>query len=263
MPEQNKTHCINDLVKIMETLLGSGGCPWDREQTPQSLAPFAIEEAFELAEALEEGDANAIKEELGDLLLQVIFHCELAQKARLFTLEDVIKTVCAKLIRRHPHVFGQKGDPLTSEDVLKNWNKIKESEKSKKKGFGIPVPLPALQRAQKIGGKTKDLKFDWTNAQDVLLKLDEEIDELKEAIAQKKKNHVEEELGDVFFVLSQLARHLKLEAETAARKANQKFEKRFMRMLELTEEKNIKFSELDPTEKEALWEQVKNETKTN
>jgi tetrapyrrole methylase family protein/MazG family protein len=199
MTQIYKTRSVEDLQKIMVKLLSPEGCPWDREQSPKTLAPFAIEEAFELAEAIEKNDLNGIKEELGDVLLQVIFHSTLAQNAKQFTLEDVIETVCTKLIRRHPHVFGD-AKVKDSDEVLKNWTEIKKEEKKDKKeiGFGIPVGLPALQRAQKIGDKTKTLKFDWDTAEAVMAKVDEEILELKEALASGDLKHTEEELGDVF-----------------------------------------------------------------
>jgi MazG family protein len=251
---------IDDLIQIMDRLLAPDGCPWDREQTPQTLAPYAIEEAYELAEALDKGSVVAIKEELGDLLLQVVFHCALAKRDKAFTLEDVIDGICTKLIRRHPHVFANLS-VSGAEEVLKNWNQIKANEKKEKgevqQGFGIPVNMPALQRAQKIGEKTKTLKFDWLNSKDVLAKVDEELGELKEALKSQDGLHIAEELGDVFFVLAQLSRHLKLEAETVARKANQKFETRFSKMTELAAQRGKDFVALTSDEKESLWEEVK------
>lgn len=258
MPDQYKTRSVNDLVVIMEKLLAPGGCPWDQEQTLASLAPFAIEEAFELAEAIDSKDLSAIKEELGDLLLQVVFLTSLTKKQNQFTLEDVIDGICTKLIRRHPHVFGDE-KVKDAEEVLKNWNIIKAAEKKDKiqKTFNIPVNLPALQRAQKLGDKTKTLKFDWKNPEEVLVKVDEEMLELKEALKAKDTNHVREELGDVFFVLAQLARHLKFEAESVARAANSKFENRFEKMLTLAKEKGLSFDALPVEEKEELWAEIK------
>jgi tetrapyrrole methylase family protein / MazG family protein len=257
---KSKTN-VGDLIQVMETLLSPGGCPWDREQTPKSLTPFAIEEAHELAEAIEKGDLEATKEELGDLLLQVIFHTSLAKRLGQFTLEDVIETICTKLIRRHPHVFGET-KVADSDEVLKNWNIIKAQEKGNQKrpGMGIPQSLPALQRAQKIGDKTKNLRFDWNTPTDVMKKVDEEIRELKQAFEKGDLKHTEEELGDVFFVLAQLARHLKLEAETVARAANRKFENRFSKLLQLAESRNQDFQSLSVSQKEQMWEEVKRQT---
>ena len=250
---------IQDLVTIMEKLLSPiGGCPWDLEQTPQTLAPFAIEEAHELAEALERKDIKGIKEELGDLLLQVVFHSTLAQKEKLFTFEEVIQGICTKLIRRHPHVFGDE-KVANADEVLKNWDIIKKGEKKEQAlgDFNIPLSLPALQRAQKIGDKTKNLKFDWSSAKEVFEKVEEEFKELKEAYKSGDPKHTSEELGDLFFVLAQLARHLKLEAETVARAGNRKFENRFKKLLELALKQGADFNKLKLVEKEKLWEQVK------
>jgi len=258
MTNQHKTQSVNDLVEIMDKLLAPDGCPWDREQSLQSLAPFAIEEAFELAEAIENNDMPSVKEELGDLLLQVIFQTALTKRQNTFTLEDVINGICTKLIRRHPHVFADD-KVKDADEVLKNWNIIKAAEKKGKvqKLFNIPVNLPALQRSQKLGDKTKGLKFDWKNPEEVLLKVEEEMLELKEALKEKDMNHVKEELGDVFFVLAQLARHLKFEAESVARAANSKFEKRFEKMLALANEKGLTFETLSTEKKEELWDVIK------
>jgi tetrapyrrole methylase family protein / MazG family protein len=260
MNETYKPRHIKDLIEVMNRLLAPNGCPWDREQTPKTLTPYAIEEAHELAEAIERGDVEATKEELGDLLLQVIFHSALAERLGQFTLEDVIESICTKLVRRHPHVFGDV-HVKDSNEVLKNWAQIKdkekESQKKKTKGFGIPPSLPALQRAQKIGDKTKNLKFDWSTAKEVFAKVEEEVAELKQAFQSGDKSHTEEELGDVFFVLAQLARHLKLEAETVARAGNRKFEDRFEKLLELAASRNLDFTGIPVEEKEKMWEEVK------
>jgi tetrapyrrole methylase family protein/MazG family protein len=260
MPVQDKPRHINDLIHIMDALLAPNGCPWDREQTTQSLAPFAIEEAHELAEAIEGGNSEEIKEELGDLLMQVIFHSALTKNRGEFTLEDVIEGICTKLIRRHPHVFGDV-KVKDSDEVLKNWSAIKNQEKSAtgkiQKGLGIPLSLPALQRAQKIGDKTKTLKFDWENAPQVLEKVEEELRELKTAMKNNDRQNIEEEIGDLFFSLAQLTRHLKFEAETVARAANRKFEKRFEKLLSLAKDRKLDFQSLPNEEKEKLWEEVK------
>jgi len=260
MTNQNKPLHINDLASIMERLLSPDGCPWDLEQTPKTLTPFAIEEAHELAEAVERNDIEATKEELGDLLMQVIFQAALAQRKGQFTLEDVIEGICTKLIRRHPHVFGN-AKVKDSNEVLKNWGEIKKKEKENKKKedkvFNIPLSLPSLQRAQKIGEKTKSLNFDWHSAEEVFVKVEEEFHELKAAFKSGNKNHMEEELGDTFFVLAQLARHLKLEAETVARGGNRKFEDRFHKLLQRAASKNLDFNTLTNSEKEVLWEDIK------
>jgi tetrapyrrole methylase family protein/MazG family protein len=248
----NDLKTFESILQIMKTLRGPGGCPWDIEQSHKSLIPFAIEEACELAEAIENGDEQNMIEELGDLLLQVLFHAEMARQEKRFDIFDVIETLGSKLVRRHPHVFSS-GNAKDSTEVLQNWEKIKAKEKQgqpeKPKSLGGPMGLPALQRAQKIGEKTKRAKFDWDNLQQVLRKLDEERLELGEALETKDENAIEAELGDFLFTAAQVARHLKLDPENTLRKSNNKFEKRYFRMHDL-----IKSAGLD-------WEQISNETK--
>lgn len=256
---KNAERQLTELIEIMEKLLSPEGCPWDRAQTPRSLAPHAIEEAHELVEALEREDVEGIKEELGDLLLQVIFHSALAQRRNQFTLEDVLEGICKKLVSRHTHVFGDV-KAKTAEDALINWTAMKNKEKSRrpKEGrLGVPLSLPALQRAQKIGDKTRTLKFDWQAPQEVFDKVEEEFIELKTALDSGDVKHAEEELGDLFFVLAQWARHMKWDAETVCRKGNRKFEARFDKLLTLAEKRNLNFSSLSIEEKEKLWEEVK------
>ncbi len=251
---------INPLSKlqwVMQELLSPHGCPWDKEQTAQSLAPYAIEEAHELAESLEKSDWEGVKEELGDFLFQVVFQCALAEKEGRFTFADVCHGISDKLVRRHPHVFAN-AKVKDSDEVLKNWSEIKKQEGKNKNGyFNIPPSLPALQRAQKIGEKTKQLKFDWNTPEEVLTKVDEEVVELKEALQKRDLKNAAEEMGDVFFVLAQLSRHLKMEAESLARGANRKFEARFEKMMALAKEKNLVFENLSSEQKEELWQEIK------
>ncbi len=253
------------ILAIVRALRGPQGCPWDKEQTPKSLAPFALEEAHELAEALESGDPEKIKEELGDVLLQVILHAQIGAEEKKFTINDVIEDICAKLVRRHPHVFAQT-KVKDSEEVLKNWEEIKIKEKGGKveDKFSVPVSLPALQRASKIGGKTKKLNFDWSNPHQVFEKVAEEFLELKSALGKKvsklpakKRDHVLEELGDLLFSLAQLARHLKAEPEQILRQTNRKFERRFFKMKKLAEKSGKKLDEHSSRELEKLWQKIK------
>lgn len=260
---------FESLVEIVAHLRGPDGCPWDKEQTHLSLAPYAIEEVFEFVEALEKKDGDPtefiIKEELGDVLFQVIFHCQLAKERKAFDIHDVLEIINQKMVRRHPHVFSDvKAE--TSAEVINNWEAIKKQEKEKRKKidsnlspstFDLPPSLPALQKSYKIGKKTEKLQFDWSNAQEVLLKVKEELAELEEAMANETTERQEEELGDLLFAVAQLARHLKIEPESAARKANHKFESRFFAMLKLAESKNLNFSSLSTEEKENLWGQIK------
>jgi len=243
------------LLNVVKALRGPEGCPWDKEQTPETLAPYALEEAYELAEAIEEGDPEKIKEELGDVLLQVILHAHIAQQENKFSISDVIEGICSKLVRRHPHVFAEV-KVKDSTEVLKNWEEIKSQEKSARyrDRFSIPVHLPALQRSGKMGDKTNKLNFDWNNALHVFEKVEEEFIELKEALGLKRKHkknqkkskmklsHVKEELGDLLFSLAQLARHLKSEPEQILRDANRKFEKRFFKMKKMAEKNGKKLT---------------------
>jgi tetrapyrrole methylase family protein/MazG family protein len=256
---------FESLVEIVAHLRGPDGCPWDREQTHLSLAPYAIEEVFEFVEALESKNSDptefALKEELGDVLFQVVLHCQLAKERQAFDIHDVLEILNEKMVRRHPHVFADT-KAETSDEVLKNWEQIKKQEKEKKQitetpSFQLPPQLPALQKAYKIGKKTEKLNFDWNNSQEVLLKVKEELNELEQTISGESTERQEEELGDLLFAIAQLARHLKIEPESAARKANNKFETRFFAMLALAKTKGLNFNELSIIEKEKLWQEIK------
>jgi tetrapyrrole methylase family protein/MazG family protein len=256
------TRAFEGLVKVVEHLRGPEGCPWDKEQTHQTLTRFAIEEAHELAEAVDSGDPKAIKEELGDVLLQVVLNSEIARQEGLFDVHDVIQTLSEKMIRRHPHVFGEV-KVGSSDEVLKNWTQIKAEEKGETKeqqkplSFNIPDGLPALIRAQKIGEKTKRVHFDWENADQTWTKVAEEYGELKEALDSKDKTEIEAELGDLLFSLAQLARHLDLDSEQAIRKCNTRFEKRFRKMQELVASAGKNWETLPANEKEIYWKKAK------
>ncbi len=242
---------IHALVQIVEVLRGPKGCPWDKEQTHQTLTRFAIEEAHELAEAIDKNDVPHMVEELGDLLLQVVLHAEIGRQAGQFQLADVIEGICDKMVRRHPHVFGN-ADLKTSEQVVDHWGKIKAQEKKPKRdGFGLPPELPSLLASQKIGEKTRKADFDWPEAGQVLEKLQEEITEFSEA---KNPAAWEHELGDILFTAAQLARFIGADAEQTLRKANQRFEKRFFKMKELAKKD---FEKLSASEKDQLWQQAK------
>lgn len=245
------------LVEVVEKLRGPNGCPWDKEQTHQTLTRFAIEEAHELAEAIDSGNLNHIKEELGDLLLQVVLHSEIARQDGSFTLKDVIEEISEKMVRRHPHVFGENR-LSSSEEVKKQWTKIKSEERQKPQdSFNLPAGVPALLAAQKIGEKTKQFDFDFADLNQSFEKVKEELQELEEAIKSNDKGHIEHELGDLFFSASQLARFVSLDAEQVARKANQRFERRFFKMQKLAEGD---FVTLPASEKERLWKAAKKAT---
>ena len=247
------------LLKVVEFLRGPDGCPWDKEQTHRTLTRYAIEEAFELSEAIDQGDDKMIAEELGDVLLQVVLHAEIARQEKRFDIYDVIEAIGSKMVRRHPHVFADvKAE--TSEKVLKNWAEIKNEEKGKKKGalsFDIPAALPSLLRAQKIGEKTKKVNFDWANADECWPKIKEEIAELEAAVKSGERADMAAEMGDVLFSLAQLARHLDLDSEQALRECNRRFEMRFMRMQELVTADGRDWSTLPADEKEKYWKRAK------
>jgi MazG family protein len=211
----------------MQRLLAPDGCPWDREQSFETLRKYVLEEACEVIDAIEGGDRAAIREELGDLLLQVVFQAELARREKSFAIDDVIAGIVEKLVTRHPHVFGDM-EAKDADEVLRNWEKIKAQEK-RDRGIlgGVPKSLPALVRAQRIGEKVQRVGFDWEDARGSRAKVTEEIDELDRAIESKDAAAIEEEMGDVLFALVNLSRHVKIDAEGALRRTIDKFTKRF------------------------------------
>jgi tetrapyrrole methylase family protein/MazG family protein/ATP diphosphatase len=255
------------LIEIMAALRTPGsGCPWDLEQNFRSIAPYTIEEAYEVADAIERNDLADLKDELGDLLLQVVFHARMAQEQELFAFKDVVDAICDKLVRRHPHVFGG-GRSLDADEVTAQWNDIKAREKAEKQGRppaspldGAPLALPALTRALKLQQKASTVGFDWDDARQVLNKIREETEEVAAELAlpgASASPALEEEIGDLLFVVVNLARHAKVDPEQALRGANAKFERRF-RHIERRLAKNGRSPEaasLD--EMEALWVEAK------
>jgi len=247
----------------MATLRSPDGCPWDLEQTTDSLKPYLIEETYEVLEALEEKDWPAFKEELGDLLLQVVFHAQLMAETGTFTIDDVAQTISDKLVRRHPHVFGDV-KVKDADEVAQNWVKIKEQEKKGKADqsilAGVPTGAPALIQAQRLGEKASRVGFDWASASAVFEKVKEESHELAETLNetdQEKKEHQEHELGDLLLVLTSLARHLDLSAESALRKASARFNRRF-RYIETQLAQTKEDIHTTPIERlEELWQAAK------
>lgn len=254
---------FESLLKIVEALRGPNGCPWDKEQTHRSLTPYAIEEAHELAEAIETDQQDEMIAELGDLLLQVVLHAEIGRQEGRFNITDVIRSISEKMVRRHPHVFSDT-KVANSSEVLDNWSKLKAQEKKSKQAptdrFDVALSLPALARSQKIGEKTKRYRFDWDKAEDVLKKVDEELSELKAAMANADRSEIEHEIGDLLFSIAQLARHLNLEAEQCLRTANTRFEKRFFHMKNQLAASGKELTVLSPDEIEAAWQSAKKET---
>lgn len=253
------------LFEIVEKLRGPNGCPWDKEQTHQTLAPFAIEEAHELAEVLSldagtETDLK-MKEELGDVLFQVVLNTVMASERQAFQIEDVLQGINEKLIRRHPHVFSNSV-ANTPEEVIVNWQAIKAQEKAAKGISRDPVslsvpPLPALMRAHKIGKQTEKLKFDWHDVYGALEKVKEEINEFQEALESNQQADIEHELGDTLFSLTQLARHLKMDAEDSLQKANRRFEDRFEKMVKLIRKEELDWEAMSLEEKDEFWKKAK------
>lgn len=249
-------------VQIMARLRAPGGCPWDREQTFDSIRRFTLEETYEVLDAIEREDWPGLKDELGDLLLQVLFYAEMAQEARYFCLQDVIENLNAKLIRRHPHVFAERAGVENSAQVIKNWEEIKRTERAGREGMqasilnAIPRALPALMEASKLGSKAASLGFDWPDVAPVFEKLEEELSELRDAIAQNNSAEQQEELGDVLFTVVNLARKLGLQAEFALRSSNAKFRERF-RQMEMSSGETRPLETLSADELEQLWNRAK------
>lgn len=267
---------FNDLVALMDRLRDPGGCPWDREQTYATLAPMLLEEAYEAFDAIEEarqGRPDALREELGDLLFHITFFARVAREREEFNIDDVIRHVHEKMVRRHPHVFGDAtaGD---SAEVLRNWEAIKVEEKraaGKIAGDdagsildGVSTKAPALMEAHQISTKVARVGFDWEQIEDVFEKLDEEVQELRRAIAKHKASddeadhfQVREEIGDMLFVVTNIARQLNVEPEAALKLANRKFRKRFAHIEKRLQEQNRKFDETKLTDLEELWQEAK------
>ena len=247
---------IETLIETVKILRGPNGCPWDREQTMKSLKPCLLEEAYEVLEVMEEG-GKKLKEELGDLLLQICMQSEIQSEAGNFDIYDVAESINEKLIRRHPHVFGNT-EVENSEEVMVNWEEIKKTEDSHKDREsvidGIPITLPSMQKAYKIQKKAAKVGFDWENADGAMLKLEEEIEEVREAVKEGDVSHIEEEIGDMIFAVINIARKLKVDPEEALNRTIKKFDKRFRYI-----EKNTDIKKADLKEMEKLWQEAKNE----
>jgi tetrapyrrole methylase family protein/MazG family protein len=251
---------FSQLVKLMAQLRGPDGCPWDLEQTPESLKPFLIEECYEVIDALDEGSPDKVKEELGDLLFQIIFHARIAEEKGAFTITDVISAIVEKMTRRHPHVFGEE-KISTSGEVLANWEEIKKKEKMHQERTsildGVPQGLPALLRAHGIQKRAARVGFDWNKLDEALPKLDEEILEFKESLKSKDASGIEEELGDIFFMLVNISRFLEINPEDALRKTISKFIHRFRYIEEHAANAGRSLNDMTLDEMEALWQQAK------
>ena len=267
------------LVELQAQLRSPKGCPWDIEQTHLSLRTYLIEEAYEVLEALESGDDSKFAEELGDLLLQVVFHAQIAAEEGRFTAADVVREIHQKMVRRHPHVFGEKSARDAAE-VLKNWEQIKAEERRAKAGEkgtrkdpaekepaslldGIPHTLPAVMQGFQLTRRASRIGFDWDNVEGVIEKLHEELGELGKARDARSAQQVEEEIGDVLFAAVNLARFLKVDPEIALKRTNAKFSSRFREMERLAAESERKLADVPREELETLWEQAKGSEKAN
>tara|TARA_Y100000996_G_C22430739_1_gene605542 strand:- start:9 stop:758 length:750 start_codon:yes stop_codon:yes gene_type:complete len=244
---------LDKLIEIVKKLRAPNGCDWDREQTHQSLIPYLLEETYEVIEAVEQKDYKLLKEELGDLLLHIIFQIDISEENKKFHLNDVIDGICEKLIRRHPHIFYDKDDPRYKEG---DWELSKQKEKNRSSVLdGVPIALPALVRASRIQEKAAAVGFDWEKKEQVLLKVDEEIEELKEAIINN--DGIEEELGDVFFTIVNLSRHLGYESEGTLKKSIDKFSNRFKKIEKYLKSQNVNMKDLSLDELDDIWEKNK------
>lgn len=253
------------LVDLMARLRDpDSGCPWDLEQDFKSIAPYTIEEAYEVLDAIEAGDMPELRDELGDLLLQVVFHSQMAKEGGHFDIQDVAAAINDKMIRRHPHVFGDAA-ARSSEMQKGAWEAQKAEERAAKQVRdaptsaldGVASALPALLRSEKLQKRAARTGFDWTDARDIFDKLEEETGEVREAMAEGDQNHIEEEIGDLLFVTANLARHLKVDPEEALRRANAKFTRRFKAMEALATQQGMPFDALSLDQQEALWQAVK------
>lgn len=253
------TDQFQQIMTIMRRLRAPGGCPWDAEQTHESLKRYLLEESYEVLEAIDNGSDELLKEELGDLLLQPVFHAAIAEERGAFTMDDVLATLSDKLIRRHPHVFGDQ--VITdSEAQIANWEKIKKTEKGEERRSalsGIPPHLPALMKAQKITEKASRVGFDWEHVDQVMAKVLEELHEFEEAMEQGRQDRMEAELGDLLFAIVNLGRFLALDPEEALRKTIARFQNRFSYIEDRlhANERHLQDASLD--EMEALWVEAK------
>jgi MazG family protein len=252
------------LVDIMQRLRGPGGCPWDREQTIQSLRGFVLEETYEVLDAIDRDDHDALGGEIGDLLFEGVFLAQIEADAGRFTVADSLRAVTEKLVRRHPHVFGAAEGVDTAGKVLEQWEQIKSREQTdagQKRALlsGVPRAMPALLRAHEIGTRVAAVGFEWARAEDVIDKIEEEVAELREAVTREGRERAEEEMGDLLFAIANLARKLGIEPESALRRANEKFSARFGTLEARFEQQGRSVHDATLEEMEEVWEEVKAE----
>ena len=256
MMTENTNEAFGKLLQIMNELREK--CPWDKKQTIHTLRSMTIEETYELADAVTAEDWQNIKEESGDLLLHIVFYAKIAEEEKKFSLHEVIEHICNKLINRHPHIYGDV-KVNDEEDVKKNWEKIKMQEGKTSVLDGVPVSLPSITKSARIQEKAKQVGFEWDCAEDVWKKVEEETDELKEAISNNDKAAIEEEFGDLLFSLINYTRFLKIDADAALEKVNKKFIARFKKMEELAIGNGKQLQQMSLSEMDAIWEHIKHQ----
>jgi len=249
---------FNRLLEIMDDLREK--CPWDRKQTIQTLRQQTIEELYELADAITDQDWKSIKEELGDLLLHIVFYAKIGKEQQQFTIDDVINGICEKLIYRHPHIYGDV-KVENEEEVKQNWEKLKLKEGKTSVLSGVPVSLPALVKAMRLQSKAKTVGFEWDDIEQVWDKVKEEMEELHEVVQQGKPDEIEDEFGDVLFSLVNYSRFLKVDAENALERTNKKFIRRFQQMERMATAQGKTLDEMSLTEMDGLWNEVKKSEK--
>ncbi|MEO6844378.1 MAG: nucleoside triphosphate pyrophosphohydrolase [Ginsengibacter sp.] len=249
---------FNKLIQIMDELRDK--CPWDKKQTIHTLRQQTIEETYELADSITDKDWNGIKEELGDLLLHIIFYAKIGVEENKFTLKEVIDGICNKLIKRHPHIYGTT-KAETEDDVKRNWEQIKLSEGKKSVLSGVPKSLPAMVKAMRIQEKAKQVGFEWANKEQVWEKVEEEKSELLEAVDSGNAEHIEEEAGDLFFSVINYVRFLKVDAENALELTNKKFIKRFRQMEDAVQQNGMSLGNMTLAEMDAIWNEVKKQSR--
>jgi len=254
------TESFRKLIEIVDTLMGENGCPWDNVQTRESLKPYLVEETYEVLEALDTNDPDQIKDELGDLLYQILFHSKISSKNNEFDIKDVLNNLKEKMVRRHPHVF-KEGQVNTPDQVIERWEEIKKEEKTHSNHPSIldsvPKQLPSLLRAQKLQKKAAKEGFDWDEISDVFDKLDEEISEFKSAVLEGKGTDIQSELGDILFVLVNIAKFKKIDAEEALRSTNNKFIKRFQYIEKEVAKQGKTLKETSLEDMERHWQNAK------
>lgn len=256
-PDSSVSRAFCRLVDIVHRLRAPGGCPWDRKQTPESLKQYIVEEAYEVLDAIDSGDPDAVKEELGDLVLQVVLQAEIASERQQFAIEHVLDALSDKLIHRHPHVFGEVR-VNGADEVISNWEKIKQKEKKDRGLFdGLPGHLPALQMAGRIGEKAARVGFDWTDIEGVRAKVDEELEETDRAVTSGDPAEIAHEIGDVLFAVAQWARHLGVQPEEALRACCGRFRTRFASVESDAKRLGVKLHEMGMERLEALWQKAK------